>query len=282
MLRERCPVVFAFDDAYVVPALVAMYSARSSSSKDLSFLVAIEENSLQHSSMELIQDFCDHVGISLSFVSVSVPRSLYTSGHITRSAYLRLFLPMHLKTPFLYLDADLILSKGWDKLLDIPGNYSEFGVYGVVDIGASGLLDSNQAKIVSRGRYINSGVLVVIPQRLEIDYQEKVFSAIEEYSKLGFQWHDQCVLNFVMEGRVGLISKDYNSQFPKDSLMMLKRPVLHFTGSQKPWNATKERHRAFGVRKWRGAYKKLLWAVRRNEDLRIRVKDAGDAFSLDR
>jgi lipopolysaccharide biosynthesis glycosyltransferase len=133
------------------------------------------------------------------------------------------------------------------------------------------LRDSNFAKMVSKNRYLNSGVLVMNPHLLDSAFEERVYSAIQNYSNLGFQWHDQCVLNFVMEGRVGLIDKKYNHQFPTDSLLCSNSPVLHFTGSQKPWTASNDKQFAFGVRKWRSTFKSMLRAVADNGDLGLRM-----------
>jgi lipopolysaccharide biosynthesis glycosyltransferase len=143
----------------------------------------------------------------------------------------------------LWLDADLICLPGWDNLFDFSIiNSKKSLAAGVVDplvTHSRFQRDSKNMAVTEMGsEYINSGVLQIncdLWKELEVPRNWRI--AASSYHKFGFQFLDQCILNFVFKNSYVLLPSRFNflaavpQKIPFEDVS-----VLHFAGGSKPWH----------------------------------------------
>lgn len=261
-LGPMMPIVMAFDDNYLVPALVSIFTARKNSGKGFRLIVVYDPQHLSRDSQEFLSRVCLSLDVNLQMISHTLPKFLRTHGHFTSSTYSRLFIPKLVAEPFVYIDADTICEVGWDEIADWDyfERQNEVGVaLRGVRLTDGQLNPTNSAVSASKGRYLSAGVLVFDPPSLENGFEKRVEEACKAYERLGFQWVDQCVLNYVMGGRVQFIDPKFNVYLHTNMKKPLGARILHFVGSEKPWIAVNHFRNFFTypVQKWWGCARQL-------------------------
>jgi lipopolysaccharide biosynthesis glycosyltransferase len=79
--------------------------------------------------------------------------------------------------------------------------------------------------------------MVVCPTQLKNIINEESFEElVSNYETLGFQWSDQCILNYVVKGKYQKLDSSLNS-IPEE-FDIYKTKILHFAGESKPWNSS--------------------------------------------
>lgn len=156
-------------------------------------------------------------------------------GHITPTSYLRLQVPDMFRGKVFWFDTDLLFLKRWQRISKYAmrrktNKEAVFARLHWVDPKFS----SNQAIIKSKDKYFNSGVLLINTEIWRSKSILKELSLIiPNYIRLGFEWADQCILNYYFQGGYGIIHAKYNaipSEFVKN-----RTRIIHFAGSHKPW-----------------------------------------------
>lgn len=164
----------------------------------------------------------------------------------SKLTYARLVLPSRVRiSRLIYIDVDILVLKDLSPLiaLELP----ETGVGGVAEKTIAGdmpeqpplPLDPNQP-------YLNAGLLVL---DLELIRQHGTFARAIDLLKQHpecCQWHDQSAINYVLNGRAGLLDGSWNVQAkhifydPVEVMPQLaERAVnVHFIEKAKPWLAT--------------------------------------------
>lgn len=262
--KDKLIIAMAFDDNYLFPGLVSIFSARSNKSSSFYLIIAFDRQSLSEQSRHQIAQVCEAIDIQLEFIEIDLPDFLPAHGHLTAATWARLFLPQIIPSPFIYLDADIVCCPGWDELSRYLSSESH-GVSGVRE-NADYSNQLNDAVTASNENYFNGGVLVFRPALLPDQFSHEVIEAAKNYKKHGFEWFDQDVLNFVLGGRVEILPPAFNVKvFPHTkSELYPKARILHFAGSQKPWTAI-FRFRFFytySSRRWSRVAKKMLRTLR--------------------
>lgn len=231
------PVVMSFDDGYLIPALVALFSAKSSFPGTFRLFVVYDKDSLSVLNREVLTNACGILNINITLLAIELPHYIFSQGHFTVSTWARLFIPSLVKEPFVYLDADVLCFPGWESLLE----YDIVILEGVSAVGAleieGDLCPENQAVLASGGCYVNAGVLIMNPEQFPSTYEADVAAACTNYDQLGFQWVDQCVLNYVLRGKISLMDRGFNTQVRNNQKLPKHYFVLHYSGAAKPWQA---------------------------------------------
>lgn len=228
-------LTMGFDDNYLFPALVTLFSARKSFDGSLRLLIAHDGESLSPKSIALLEDACSSMKISVSFMRIRIPAALKGFGHLSRMSWARIILMTSLDEEFLWLDADLILGEGWSHLLDSQKLESPEGIGAALDPNPAPEGSRNAAYAVAGSSYINDGVLLVDPSRISQDFLQLVELAIADYAQLGLEWLDQDVINYSLRGRGEVFSQEFNTQVPIKRLGPTNGKILHFTSDAKPW-----------------------------------------------
>ena len=158
--------------------------------------------------------------------------------HVTIATYYRLFLPVLLFVPrCIYLDCDMIVRGSLRPLwqTDLHGHI----MAGVEDISAA----RNCARL-SLDTYVNAGALVM---DLDAMRREHVFDRFMDFMRSHpekLEYHDQDVMNSVLQGRLMTMSKQWNCMLCKTRscreagfyALRDSAPVIHFVGHRKPWH----------------------------------------------
>jgi lipopolysaccharide biosynthesis glycosyltransferase len=144
----------------------------------------------------------------------------------------------------LWLDSDLLCLPGWDSIYIDNNNLPNGMVISAVrdaqiyKLGNEYTSNSNNQSLRKMGSdYFNSGVsLFDCDKWKELNFPETWPVILKEYAERGFEWQDQCVLNFICHGQVNYLDWEYNYlPFREKHKKRSKRYILHFTGTVKPW-----------------------------------------------
>jgi len=103
----------------------------------------------------------------------------------------------------------------------------------------------NNAAYAKVGKnYFNAGIFIgnseIWKQRkFNVDWQ----TIAANYQELGFEHHDQDILNYLTFENLELLDSSFNSLVMKGSFVNQK--ILHFTGQSKPWHFNEEAKKYF-------------------------------------
>lgn len=229
-------IASGFDDGYLWPWIVHLFSGEKSRERQVHRAVVITDYNLNAKSKALILEVADWLKVSITFIDLKLPADLPISHHFTEISYARIVLADTLETTFIWLDVDTLLLPGWDSLLAFPEPDGIFVTRSALEdrIHIAGSL--NQAVLRAGNSYFNSGVMQINP----VAWRQKGFNhrwqkLLEEYESRGFQWVDQCVLNFLLFESNMVLPAAFNF-FPDPGDANTAEPhVVHYKGSNKPW-----------------------------------------------
>lgn len=234
--RKSHVFCFGIDNIYVWPALVSIYSAKKHYKKFHTVVILFNPDDLDEKLILQMKKICNLLEICPKFLPQNIIKNAVPGHHITRTAYLRMSLPNLFKgEKIFWFDADLLFLENWHQIL----NYTRHTKQSMNSIHARkhwGNVESatNQAIISSNGNYFNSGVLIF---NSKIWKKNRITAQISEimknYTTLGFEWADQCVLNYCFHGKYDQINSSYNS-IPSEFNIAHTR-IIHFAGTHKPW-----------------------------------------------
>ncbi|QFP80360.1 glycosyltransferase family 8 protein [Latilactobacillus graminis] len=250
--------MFAADEAYVNPLLVAMQSVIEHISPLTMINFFILDNALTVQSQTRIQSITDaphHVAF------IPVDHQLFArfpeSNHINKTAYYRILAPQYLLDKgierVLYLDADVFVQADLTPLYDT--SLGQHIVGAVIDPGQALTLRRLGIKPpLSNNIYFNSGVMLIDTVRWQAAaITTRTFQFIKQHTDR-LQFHDQDALNATLVGQVQLLAPKWNVQ---NSLIFkrhapinptyaqlfdqaIEQPaIVHFTTHEKPWNTLK-------------------------------------------
>lgn len=261
----KLPVVTAIDDNYVYPLLVCVFSGSRNASQPPRWIVGHDPVLLSSESQSLIASVAALLGVDVEFMSLEIEGSFHGNGHITATAFARLPLVDRLDD-FAWVDVDTLLLPGWDELLDA----SAFAATGaIVQAHAEGVAPGwerravpNQAYARAGMRYFNSGVVRLSGERWRAQGFDVLWpQVLARYAELGFDWSDQCVLNYLLAGQQADLPHRFNCHPAKRESVSADVRIIHFHGSGKPWKFS-EAGSHFRLARERAGWEKY-WATER-------------------
>lgn len=250
-MNMRIPIVVAFTENYVVPAVTCLSSLIKNSESKYKFeIICLLTKELPVHLQELLTSFAPD---RLSFRFISLEGALdgvYVDERYTIAASYRLLLPNILKEydKVIYTDCDVIIRNDLGKLYyetDLKDNYLAAVYEATLDFQISYLKEIG----CEPGFYFNSGFLIMNLKQMRVEnLTEKL---IEGLRVPYLQFPDQDVLNIYCQGRVLALAPIYNSirtfflqqyqteflrKYSKsDWVKVQKHGTIHYTGG-KPWN----------------------------------------------
>jgi lipopolysaccharide biosynthesis glycosyltransferase len=271
-------LVSGFDDAYVWPWIVQVFSGEKSREREVHRAIAVTPDSLSAESKAVILEVAEWLKISINFIDLELPADLPVSHHFTEMTYARIVLADILESTFIWLDADILLGPGWDQLLALPEPAGGF-------VSRAALADGNQQRMAGSlnqavlragNSYFSAGVMQINPvawRQKGLNHQWK--QLLEEYESRGFEWVDQCALNFFLFESNMVLPAGFNFSPYSGDANTAGPHIVHYTGSNKPWMvAPLERNRFMSrlvghphnrwVLKWWDTEKELLAAAGAN------------------
>lgn len=243
MKNETKIVATAIDDNYVWPFLIMIFSATRNSRVPFDLVLGYEQHQLSREKMDIIVFVLRMQRLKFSFIELKSGISGNFNNYITSTTFLRLCLADSLESNFLWVDSDVLLLPDWTEIFSIgEANISTNICLAVRDPLSESTMNFEDSKNHALRRqganYFNAGILYLNPKR----WQELNYPAIwrqlhEDSSKLGFQFNDQCILNYLSYEKCVLQPSIYNF-LVRDSLErpLYKIRVAHFAGGRKPWH----------------------------------------------
>lgn len=279
-------IVYIFNDAYVIPTIVSIFSLiKSNSNNNLSFYL-ISSTNLSKSVVSLLQSFNnDHVEVQIIYEIDNEKIKQYSvcNGGATNDALLKFeicnILPQIDKC--LYLDGDTLIKN------DITSLYSTDidDCYAAV-VKDSGAIYSKSSCINAVKSYFNSGVMLLnlntLRQKMVSD---QLFEKKKEINAKDKALMDQPTFNYVFENHVKLCDPKWNTlitnliransrlkcniddlnNFYKTTYKSFddlfdSSAIIHYASKQKPWNTNCQMYNKY-MRIWREIYDSIPWSI---------------------
>lgn len=231
---SRLNITFVIDENYLDQLLFVMYKCFRTSTNHHNYFV-FHEN-LSSSAIKKIEKLSLNTSVKVSVIRLEASNIFFDNGHIARSSMLRLSVIQEMNTPYMHLDVDTLPRSGWDSIEKfMPSPESIIAAVkqpGILQIGNK---SRNQAIQLMGESYFQTGIFLINPKRWILDdLQTKTEAAVKNYDNYGFEFSDQCILNFVVGHKYSSLPSDFNS-FPINARIKLSK-IIHFAGPNKPWN----------------------------------------------
>ncbi len=249
LCKPMC-IVAAADNNYAQHLAVTFASILENNRGDVPYFYVIGDELTTENKNRLLETV-KPFGATIEFVQTDVV--LYNharvSRHITRAAYLKVFIPELLPREIekvIYLDCDVVVEEDLSDLWDI--DISRYHLGAVLDT----ILTDRLSVLVGKAGmpYFNSGVMLLnLRKWREDDTVSVILNFINEnHEKL--LYHDQDALNAILCKKWRHIDAKWNVQTPMffrkvknestDDISLryaLDKPhIIHYTGRGKPWH----------------------------------------------
>jgi len=261
--KNNVAIFFNCDNNYIRYIAVAIRSIIENSSDSFNYDIIILHEDIRDNNIDILQKMTEGLpNFSLRFFRMGYYlaefdiASFSEHGHISIAAYYRLLAPLIFENydRIVYLDCDLIMNTDAAELFCL--SFEDKAVAAVVDyyLTQASLQNTDPQfcqitnevlKINDLSTYFNSGVMVL---NLEKIRREQYLTQFLEVGKINnCRYHDQDILNSVLQGDVRLIDAAWNFQtHPElDSLQSIKYylpisrvKIIHFCSQIKPWHKT--------------------------------------------
>lgn len=243
MIRDEIVIASAIDDNYVWPLLVVLKSAIKNTSRPVKFLLGYSSDQLKAHSISILANVFEQWGIRYEFIELNFDLNVEFDNYLTATTYARLFMADVLEENFLWIDADVMCLPGWDELANLEVNLAgDVAIIGVKDPFADtvspGKIPRNAALSAAGMNYFNAGVVYLSPRIWRrLGGPQRWREAQKSYASLNLDFHDQCILNYVLAGHSHIASPELNYLVRNDRGRLVSDPkVVHFAGGFKPWH----------------------------------------------
>ena len=226
----------SIDDNYIWPFLICVYSGKKNYSDLARVILVIDKTTLSPSNASLIKNILNQMQVKVTFVFIELSKVLTQNLHISRNSYAKIYFALKASRNFIWIDSDTLLEKNWNLIFL---NLEKAILNDSVLIARThwetlSISNMNKAYISSKGNYFNSGICIFNVKKFRIQFSaDNIDDVYRKYEELRFQWSDQCVLNYLIEGRYGKLDKAFNST-PDEYNSELTR-IIHYAGQEKPW-----------------------------------------------
>jgi len=231
------------DDNYTWPLLVALFGASEHKTRDFVVNIGYIGDTLSQANRELIESVCNQLGIEVRLKEFTFDYQVHVS-HIPVQTYIKLLWFDYLDETFLWLDADTLPLANWQSIFDYPVDTESRVVINAVidsDIVKNRLarFPNNAAYAKAGKNYFNAGIFIGNTKLWKKNkFHEEWPTIAANYQELGFEHHDQDILNYLTYQNSELLDSSYNSLVMQGSFVNQK--ILHFTGQPKPWHFNEE------------------------------------------
>lgn len=249
-------IVLAADDNYAQHAAVTAASILLHTAEPQRVFLYILSDGISEVKQQKIEATINELKGRVQLIAVDGDAiKSFTSGHISKAAYLRLMIPELLPDSVqkaIYFDTDLVVTGDVADFWQLP--LAGHPVGATIDLGIMSSNRSRREKHESIGLnesedYFNSGVMVIdVSQWRDKNYGAEVLAEITMHQ---FRHHDQDGLNKVFKNNWQELPLRWNiippvfslplkilrsTKWRKKALDALKNPaVIHWGGRYKPW-----------------------------------------------
>jgi lipopolysaccharide biosynthesis glycosyltransferase len=238
---RRMRVICATDDEYILPLVVAVHSAKDNAINNFDLTVVYFSNELSEKNLSFLASVFKTICISVDFKELIPVENMKKRHHITPTSYSRLLAADQFSGLVMWLDSDTLCLPGWDSIYldhaNIPNDVTLSVVRDTMISGTTLANTRNESMIKMGAGYFNTGVILINCDRWrQLNFADKWPRYLAESDQRGFEYADQCVLNFMCSKEVKYISSRYNTLAATRRKNHQHDPlILHFAGGVKPW-----------------------------------------------
>lgn len=257
-------VLIAFTDRYLVPALVLVSQIHRTRSRVVNLYCYVSEGETSQPAQKIFVAYCTKLGLEVELKTAAEHHLGRPSAHIASLSWSRL-IPEIWETDLCWLDLDILLRPGWDSIFDfLPGLDEQAPFAAAIDAVPKRDLSNtqNMARLSAGANYANAGVLLISYQNwISSKMPAQLLNARAREEELGFEFADQCALNYVSGGKQLVLPERYN--WLGQSADSSETLIHHFAGPFKPWlrqhrhKSMKDKHGSAAI-KWRVAQFQML------------------------
>lgn len=252
-VQENYRVVFSIDDNFANYLGVTIQSLIDNSDKNKNYTVSILYDKLSEKSIENLL-LLEESNVKIEFYNVCEYleklniEGLDASMHWSVATYYRILIPFLFKDDkkVLYMDCDTVILDDVSKIFEVDLKRAEIAAVFDYD---SVCYDKNRIKYIQDKlkltdykKYFNAGLILFDIERIE--KQTYLNEFLSNLSK-EFLFLDQDILNIIFKDKVKFLEAEWNYQyhilfpeFKKRYDLKLNKPkIIHYTTSNKPWNA---------------------------------------------
>ena len=238
-------VVLITDERYISFAATTIASVLNTTECDITITCIVSDIS-----EEILSLYEEKFSGSVQFMRFddSNLRHIKAKNHVSRAAYIKLFLPEILNTMdrVIFLDSDIIVRKDIAKLWDMFDDI--YSIQAVWDSGYDGV-ENEVLGLSPTDKTFNSGVMLMnLSKMRQWQETEQLVAFVEEKNHLTIL-NDQAAFNAVYAHKWGALPLQWNVQYhfyfaPKDQLSLTKIEkaellndpwIVHFSTHSKPW-----------------------------------------------
>jgi lipopolysaccharide biosynthesis glycosyltransferase len=234
------PICFSCDNKYVPHLGVSIVSILKNKNEDDNLRFYVLDGGISERNKEKLLSLKSIADFEIKFVKVGNAKfseiRIFGKDHIVDASYYRLMIPeiCNTENKVIYLDCDLVVRTSLCEMLgiDLTGNY----------MGA--VFDTDhieQKKRLNLKHYFNSGVLLINATAWRHDnIIAKVFDWAKNNKNI-ILYHDQDILNKVLEKNIKIIDSAWNIQISKVKIRnndfykaFTDAKIIHYV-AYKPW-----------------------------------------------
>lgn len=257
-------IVFASNDNYALPTLVAIYSLIANSSESNNYDIVVFESDISDINKNLIQNLSDgYNNVSIRFFNTKKffeEFDYFHYSYISVDTYSRLFIPdvMSAYDKVVYLDSDVIINTDIAELYNIDldnnaiaGNRNYILITSYRKKPEFQNYYDNKLGINNIATCINAGVLVMDLNKLrKIDLFGCGLELLKKYKALLYA--DEDIINKVCQGKIKYLSSSWNWRYLIDNALIFdhhllsfaqewaqglySQKIIHYLSKEKPWN----------------------------------------------
>jgi len=233
-------VTFVIDDKYLNQLLFVLYQCAKNAIRDHEYVIFFKR--LELTSISEVTRMAAILNVRVQLKQINDFQSSFDNGHIASASMLRLTVPHHLDKTYMHLDVDTLPLKGWDDIESFsPSAHEIISAVPIPSLHLEISSEQNEAVRVMGPDYFQTGIYLLNPENWDQNMiSDRIRAAINEYSILGFQFSDQCILNYVIQKSYQRIPEAYNA-FPR-RFGFKSTFIIHFAGPNKPWQIDYLKH----------------------------------------
>lgn len=228
-------IITSANNQYVEPLNVMLKSLLINLSKPREVTIFILHSDLFPTEQIKLQELVQYFQANITFIKVvddTINRFALNPElpHIHRETYFRIEIPNLLPPNIekaLYLDCDIVILDDLQALW--ATEMADYYVAAVADFQG----------IANEREYFNAGVLLLNLKKWRNDGISRAIKKVLMEQSDKFPYMDQDALNAVLQNNILPLELKWNYQSAFWKHHLLNEPsILHFTGPEKPWNAS--------------------------------------------
>jgi lipopolysaccharide biosynthesis glycosyltransferase len=238
-------IVTGHNTGYVYPWMLMARTCALTTTGSFKMIAANMNNSMDASDIRFMSEYAKYLGIKLEILDLALPEDLMKQLGKMAIGYISLLFLDELDEDFVWLDSDLILKPGWERIFDL-GSDKELGgkriKYPVIraakdreaTVKQHKIKNTNGAYLKNPQNYFNCGVMWLSPsnwKKFKLDQAWK--DVVRRESELGLEFIDQDILNYLLFDKVEIMSKRLN--YITGDFHLNDPLITHFAGYPKPW-----------------------------------------------